>query len=588
MGWISLYSDVGGPIITPIVSRVTSGVAREANRVLPDIFLPMEQIVKIADYNYWSHEELADEMLNHGISLGQSFFGLGYNKRKYRDGKVVGTELDIPALTAAKNDWELAFSLGLYVPTINDAIVMRNRELISDGLFNEISRRNFGYNPAWAWVWNEMRNDIPGSSDLIRFAVRECFDVATVEKYGYNKELPIEILPYMKAQGLGGELSFDMPSGGTTTKGVEDRLKPQWFDLHWWSHWELPSITQATDMFFRLYDTSRYGPSPDVLNPEGTINHDIVFLAKDLEDLQKAQDYPQYWRRRLQAISYLPLTRTDVRRMRQIGVFTDKKGTYHAYRAIGYNDHNAELLANFTEELVRPKTFKKLKQTTDSLCQAFQENLLTPSELTRQLYELGYSERDVRFIVFNCDSLLNIKRRKKLVDLCKKGFFNGSINQSQANIILAKIPIARTLISQTLTEWNLEREVSKKFFATNKLYEMFEVGVLTDLQTQQRLENLNYDMTEVTRMMQLFQIKKLDHNKAKIIKTLAPFSEKNILKWFKSGYLDSGDVESILIAKNWDQRAIDAFMELNEIEHIVPDVGPIETFEQIHRRLNPP
>lgn len=107
-----------------------------------------------------------------------------------------------------------------------------------------------------------------------------------------------------------------------------------WADSIWASHWALPSIQQGFEMFHRL---SRL--------PESDPRH---FGLEQLRQLLKQQDVLAYYRPRLEAIAYAPLTRVDVRRMFNLGVLL-KPDVVEAYMQLGYSKENAELLADFTE-----------------------------------------------------------------------------------------------------------------------------------------------------------------------------------------------------------------------------------------------
>ena len=88
-----------------------------------------------------------------------------------------------------------------------------------------------------------------------------------------------------------------------------DKEVLQWY---WRAHWELPSPTTGFEMLHRLH--------PDVLEVIGEkykemgLNPDDLKTDLDtLKELLKISDYPKYWRDRLAAISYSPLTRVDLR-----------------------------------------------------------------------------------------------------------------------------------------------------------------------------------------------------------------------------------------------------------------------------------
>ncbi|GAG96040.1 unnamed protein product, partial [marine sediment metagenome] len=144
---------------------------------------------------------------------------------------------------------------------------------------------------------------IPNYPDLVRMAVREAFYPDYVEEYGLLNELPAQFLEYAGKQGLSEE----------------------WAKHFWASHWELPSILQGFEMLHR-----------NVITPE------------QLDKLFMAVDIMSWWRDKLEAISYNPLTRVDVRRVFKMGII-DREEVLRTYLDLGYNEEKAEWLTKFTE-----------------------------------------------------------------------------------------------------------------------------------------------------------------------------------------------------------------------------------------------
>src|SRR5439155_13478403 len=122
--------------------------------------------------------------------------------------------------------------------------------------WNGLSTQDIGFN---ILKWKE---EIPGPSDLIRFAVREGFTPAIVTLYRYNDDFPVEIIPWMQKQGFTGDVGIPRPPGIDSQGRPLPPGNATWADLHWWAHWELPSPTQGYEMVHRLYPNSRFGPSP--------------------------------------------------------------------------------------------------------------------------------------------------------------------------------------------------------------------------------------------------------------------------------------------------------------------------------------
>ena len=296
-------------------------------------------------------------------------------------------QLNVPNLNRQMLPNERIIQFTHYTPSIAETLQMYNRQVITDDLALFYISQNCNGEYALAESWFQLRYEIPGPSDLIRFAVRDAFSPEAVQTFEYHKEFPIMIAPWLEKQGYGQVLDIRIPPGATTTAGIDERQNATWMDMYWWSHWDLPSPTQAYSMFQRFYATSRYGPSPEY-NPE------IKFESAQLELLLKTADYPTYWRKRLTALAYNVLTRVDTRRMYDIGVL-DEAGVYHAYRAQGYSDLNAYRLLQFTIKLKQDKQLKKLKYLTLKDIEFLYLNQAVPiSEIKGYLRDIGIKDHD--------------------------------------------------------------------------------------------------------------------------------------------------------------------------------------------------
>src|SRR3990167_2876051 len=118
---------------------------------------------------------------------------------------------------------------------------------------------------------------IPGVQDMIHFAVREAFSDEVIKRFQYDEAFPEDILQHTAKIGLSDD----------------------WVKRYWYAHWQLPSPNQAFEMVHRL----RAGRA------------DKTFTSEDLDILLRTADYPVYFRERLAAISYNPITRVDIRRL---------------------------------------------------------------------------------------------------------------------------------------------------------------------------------------------------------------------------------------------------------------------------------
>ena len=204
---------------------------------------------------------------------------------------------------------------------------------------------------------------IPSHEDLIRFQVRDVYNDHIVEKYGYDEEFPENILPDAAKIGMSKEVMLG----------------------YWKAHWDLPSPTQAYNMVQRL--------NPEVLSVVGDkytqMGLDKENLLTDIETLKellKIADYPKYWRDRMAAISYDPITRVDLRRIYQLGLCSDKF-VVATLQEHGYSYNDATLLLEFFKTLRMGKD-KKLSEK--NVIDSYNYGLKTKTETIQALLDMGY------------------------------------------------------------------------------------------------------------------------------------------------------------------------------------------------------
>ena len=136
---------------------------------------------------------------------------------------------------------------------------------------------------------------IPDANDLVRFAVRECFIPAELERL-LEPGPGEKYYSYMKMQGYSGE----------------------WANRFWGAHWVRPTIENLNNALYRG-----------------------IILPEEWEHEVKLNDYAPYAVKWLQKIIYNPYTRVDIRRMWDIGLVTEAE-MLENYRWLGYDDKHAE------------------------------------------------------------------------------------------------------------------------------------------------------------------------------------------------------------------------------------------------------
>lgn len=171
----------------------------------------------------------------------------------------------------------------------------------------------------------------------------------------------------------------------------------------------MPPINQAFEMFHR-----------------GIIDKDV------LETLLRTQDVMPYWRDKITAVAYNPLTRVDVRRMYRLGVL-DRDAVLKAYGDIGYSPENAELMTLFTEKYENrddeDTTTEYRDLTRSMIVTGYREQLISKSRATTELMGLDYSIEDAEFILSLEDARDAASELKNELGFIGRAYVSGSMTR---------------------------------------------------------------------------------------------------------------------------------------------------------------
>jgi hypothetical protein len=290
---------------------------------------------------------------------------------------------------------------------------------------------------------------IPPVQDLIRMAVREAFTPEIAEKFGQYQDSPDAAKEWASKIGLTEE----------------------WFDRYWAAHWDLPSVMQGMEMLHR-----------------GVIDQDTLNL------LLRALDVMPYWRDKLTAIAYNPLTRVDVRRMYGLGVL-DRAGVKRSYLDLGYNEENAERMTEFT---VRYESAQDKDLTKAEILKAYRIKTLSADDTMEMLQELGYSEDDADFIMQTEDISAAAAERDLSETKIKQLYLTGLMPKLEVTANLSGLGYDATEIEYLYKLWDLEAGAAIQLPTRSELTHFWEVGVLSEDDFVQEMTRIGYPTQHIS------------------------------------------------------------------------------------------
>lgn len=234
----------------------------------------------------------------------------------------------------------------------------------------------------------------PAPADFIRFAVRDTFNEAVVTKYQYDLDYPTAIDPYVAKAGM----------------------TPEWLKHYWRAHWELPSAMQSFEML-----------------------HRGLITQEDIRILLRIADMAPYFIEPLIGISYNPVTRVDLRRLYQSGIYT-RDQVLKGYLALGSAPDIAEHLTKWTEQEYAPKEKDLAKE---EVLKNYRIGKATSEDVKKLLGVLDYTEDQIAWILIYEDYKLESVAVSEEAETIISEVINGTKTLSDAEEGFNKIKLTQ-------------------------------------------------------------------------------------------------------------------------------------------------
>jgi len=310
----------------------------------------------------------------------------------------------------------------------------------------------------------------PTVPDLVRFAVREAYTPEVIKKFGNLDELPEKFILESAKAGL-----------------PKDQA-----ENYWASHWELPSMQMGFEMLHRTTHEKLDSDADEITLPSGQKIYNVIG-TKTMDTLIKTLDITPYWRNKLKAISYNPLTRVDVRRMYSMGVIDEDK-VFTSYLDEGYNEENALLLTNF---VAKEYSFEMNGITRATLERAYKDDLITSEELKENLIKLRMSEDTAEFYVSLAEYDKHMLSLKSLIDSLTIQFQEGllSIDEIRAKIQLENVPTS--FVESAIVKIQKQKISSRKLPSLADCQRWLKAGLIDVENFKTRLKTLGYRSEDV-------------------------------------------------------------------------------------------
>lgn len=473
----------GSDVITAVGRPIEQSVNMLAGNEVPS----PESLLHLGITGMIDERSMQEALLRHGISLtvaGDPQFGT-----------AIGAQAWIQEL------WNQHYFAQQHLPAPNEAFTLTNRGLFTESNLDRILERQGYSDPRIRAALANLRLEIPGSSDLVRFSVRHVFEPDLIERLGYNDEFRPILDFWHRLQGLNYPLfagpfqrqiaEFELSRGlepgsflrSYAASGLED---PTWAQAFWWSHWVVPSAGQAYEMYFRLRsDRNR--------NFDPPFARDINFGLDDLNLLLRANDYPPRIRSALAAIAHRIPGIRFLRQLRATEVFS-KEDVKELLLRQGYSAGDATVLAESVER--NDATQRRRKIETDAkgqLAKYWELGIIDADKYRELLQQHGLTANDARDAVQLAELDLQGKRVARIVEFIRKQYLKGVINNNQALAQLLQVGVVQPRAGLYVDDWTLEINVQFKQISAQKAVKWACEGLISVEQLRNRLQNLGYD-----------------------------------------------------------------------------------------------
>jgi len=348
--------------------------------------------------------------------------------------------------------------------------LLYRKKIDEETYYNEMKK--LGITREKADYIRELYKFIPSPTDFIRFAVRDVFNEAIVKKYGYDEEFPEGIVPFAEMRGM-------------------DRQTLLWY---WRAHWELPSPTAAFEMIHRLNPevlntpTSTGGKMIDKYGKMGLDTSNLETTIEDVRTLLKIADYPKYWRDRLAALAFQPLTRVDLRRIYELGLINEVELKARLME-LGYSSEDADLMVEFYKayKLSQEKDFNK-----SEILKLYKLRAIKREEALQMLQNLGYSIEEADYLLQLEDYKYYQEWIEERVKTLEIRYMRGLIDLQQLHDELNSLGLPAEEVAVYLEEAQRKKLQAEKMPSKEDLINMFKSGVLSVEEFKMYMQRLGY------------------------------------------------------------------------------------------------
>jgi len=397
-------------------------------------------------------------------------------------------------------------------------------DIESRGLVSGLDRANL-----WSWagfgmplpgaekkyvdIARWLQKPIPGVSDLIHFQVREAFDERVSAKYGYDEEYPKELETWLGKQGLDYRLN-EWPN-------VQGQPPLTWGQIYWRAHWQTPSPTQAYQMLVLCRPDRARRVAADwakIFPGLGVRAEDIVVTPAEVRDLLKIADYPRFWRDRLMALTYSPMTQRYLQQTRT-DLVDDPVPLVERVQDLGFLPTEAQVIAQMIERRAAiARANSGIGLSPKEAVRLYIDGLATRKQVEDTARALGLAPAAANAYVARADVLRNAARTRRALSLLRRAYVRRLIDWATVLRYTRLLRIDEQVVQNLEAEWTIERELTSRRRTAADLLRDWEWGVIGRDQLIDELVALGYTRRDAVRMARQYLARRLDARAQRIMR----------------------------------------------------------------------
>lgn len=343
------------------------------------------------------------------------------------------------------------------IPSIDEATEMRRKDLISQEEFNHVVACQ-GYDEPYMSAYQDLIEEIPTKSDLVKFAYRE------VHRMPEDYPTPEFLLKYLKKHGI----------------------SDYWARAYWWSHWEQPPFGKLQEAHYR-----------------GIINED------EIKQLIRWHDYAG------EPVPGVHIANVDI----MYKLIWDIPGKRDARWMLRWGVINKEEHAEILKwsgmhpdwrERIAEAEYREMLVSERTLARTGSLNLMTagiiPEKVFRsQLEDLYFLPEEADFLVKRANRDIIQEQKEALIDAADEKFDNGILSLDEYKAALSDAGLQEWKIKSKAAVKAAEKKQPKRESTAADVYSYgrttsinrFEDGVITEPELRKELKQLNYNENEI-------------------------------------------------------------------------------------------